>query len=69
MFEMSLAELEAEVALALPDREVMHAKKRVNVSHNNVSFIFAKQAAIAANVDSDKSTAVAFNSIVVVQKQ
>jgi len=66
MYEMSLADLDGELAVELPEREVM---QRVRISHsfnrNNVSLvsITAAQYAKAFNMDSDCSTATATNSI------
>lgn len=66
MFDMSIKELEAEMAVVLPDREVMHHGARFT-RNNFVSTGDINQLAIAANVHSEDSTAVATNAVIILQ--
>lgn len=63
---MNIVELEAEMAVVLPDREVMHHGARF-VRNNVVHTGDITQLAIAANVHSEDSTAVATNAVVILQ--
>ena len=66
MFEMSAAELESEMGVELPDREIMHGI-RVKVSHsfnNNLSIGNVTSVSLAANVKSKYATATATSTVV-----
>ena len=70
MFELSAAELDGEMAVELPARELMTRVHGGSFNNNNVSFISAKNFVIAKNYYTWDSSneAYAIQTIVVVQK-
>jgi hypothetical protein len=71
MFELSAAELDGELAVELPARELMTRMHGGSFNNNNNSFVYATNFAIAKNSHSWDSSAEAeaYQTIVVIQVQ